>query len=104
MIEQLGIAEAVRPKLVIKAAIDGGAQLAAEGEVDVAMQLLSEVQSAKDITVVGLLPPGLQSFVVYGAAIPAYNDKPGAALAFVKFLSEPNKKDLWHRAFQKVTR
>ena len=46
MIEQLGIAEAVRPKLVIKAAIDGGAQLAAEGEVDVAMQLLSEVQSA----------------------------------------------------------
>lgn len=40
---------------------------------------------------VGLLPPGLQNFVVYGSAIPAYNDKPGAALAFVKFLSEPQK-------------
>lgn len=98
MIEQLGIAEAVRPKLTIKAAIDGGAQLVAEGKVDVAMQLLSEVQSAKDITVVGLLPPALQSFVVYGAAIPAYNDKPEAALAFVKFLSEPNKKDFWKAA------
>jgi molybdate transport system substrate-binding protein len=98
MIEQLGIAEAVRPKLVIKAAIDGGAQLVAEGKVDVAMQLLSEVQSARDTTVVGLLPPGLQNFVVYGAAIPAYNDKPEAAVAFVKFLSAPNKKDFWKAA------
>jgi molybdate transport system substrate-binding protein len=98
MIERLGIAEAVRRKLVIKAAINGGAQLVAEGKVDIAMQLLSEVQSAKDTTVVGLLPLGLQGFVVYGAAIPANNDKPGAALAFVKFLSEPNKKDFWKAA------
>ena len=98
MIEQLGIAEAVRPKLTIKTAIEGGAQLVAEGKVDVAMQLLSEVQSAKDTTVVGLLPPGLQNFVVYGAAIPAYNDKPEAAVAFVKFLSAPDKKDFWKAA------
>ncbi|HEX5212835.1 MAG TPA: extracellular solute-binding protein [Pseudolabrys sp.] len=98
MIEQFGIAEAVRPKLTIKAAIDGGAKLVAEGKVDVAMQLLSEVQSANGVTVVGLLPPGLQNFVVYGAAIPAANDKPEAALAFVKFLSEPGKKDLWKAA------
>lgn len=98
MIEQLGIADAVRPKLVIKAAIDGGAQLVAEGKVDLAMQLLSEVQSAKDIAVVGLLPSALQSFVVYGTAIPAYNEKPEPAIAFVKFLSEPNKKDFWRAA------
>jgi ABC-type molybdate transport system substrate-binding protein len=98
MIEQLGIAEAVRPKLTIKTAIEGGAQLVAEGKVDVAMQLLSEVQSAKDTTVAGLLPPGLQNFLVYGAAIPAYNDKPEAAVAFVKFLSAPNKKDFWKAA------
>jgi molybdate transport system substrate-binding protein len=95
MIEQLGIAETVRPKLVIRSAIDGGAQLVADGKVDVAMQLLSEVQSAKGTTVVGLLPPGVQNFVVYGGAIPAYNERPGAAVAFVKFLSEPNKKDFW---------
>jgi molybdate transport system substrate-binding protein len=103
MIEQLGIAETVRPKLVIKAAIDGGAQLVAEGKVDIAMQLLSEVQSAKDTTVVGLLPLGLQGFIVYGAAIPASNNKPGAALAFVKFLSEPDKKDFWKAAGFELT-
>ena len=98
MIEQLGIAEAVRPKLVIKAAIDGGAQLVAESKVDVAMQLLSEVQSAKDIAVVGLLPSALQNFVVYGTAVPGYNEKPEPAVSLAKFLSEPNKKDFWKTA------
>ena len=98
MIEQLGIADVVRPKLVIKAAIDGGAELVAKGEADVAMQLLSEVQLPKDITVVGLLPSALQSFVVYGTAIPAYNERPEPAIAFVKFLSEPSKKDFWKAA------
>jgi hypothetical protein len=34
----------------------------------------------------------------YGAAIPAYNDKPEAAVAFVKFLSAPDKKDFWKTA------
>ena len=98
MIGQLGIADAVRPKLVIKAAIDGGAQLVAEGKVEVAMQLLSEVQSAEGITVVGLLPPALQNYVVYGTAIPAHNSRPEPAVAFVQFLSEPNKKDFWKAA------
>ena len=98
MIEQLGIAEAVRPKLVIKAAIDGGAELVADGKVDLAMQLVSEVQSAKNVVVAGLLPSALQSYVVYGAAIPTYNDKPEPAITLVKFLSAPNKKELWKAA------
>jgi len=98
MLEQLGIAEAVRPKLVIKAAIDGGAQLVADGKVDLAMQLLSEVQSANDVAVVGLLPSALQSFVAYGTAIPAYNDRPEPAVTLVKYLSKPNRKDFWAAA------
>ena len=98
MIEQMGIADAVRPKLVIKTAIDGGARLVAEGKVEVAMQLLSEVQSAEGIAVAGLLPSPLQNFVVYGTAIPAYNDRPEPAIALVKFLSEPGKTEFWKTA------
>jgi ABC-type molybdate transport system substrate-binding protein len=49
-------------------------------------------------SVVGLLPSALQSFVVYGTAIPAYNERPEPAIAFVKFLSEPSKKDFWKAA------
>jgi hypothetical protein len=43
---QLGIADAVRPKLVIKATIDGGAGLVAKGDADVAVQLPIEVHES----------------------------------------------------------
>lgn len=55
------------------------------------MYLLSEVQSIKGIEVVGLLPAALQSFVVYGSAIPSGNDSPEPAAAFVKFATERSK-------------
>jgi len=40
----------------------------------------------------------LQSFVVYGTAVPAYNATPDAALAFVKFISDPGKGERWKTA------
>ncbi len=95
---QLGIAGAMQPKLINKSAISGGGELVANGEVDVGLYLVSEVQTIKGISVVGLLPPALQSFVVYGTAVPAYNATPQAALAFVKFLSEPAKGERWRAA------
>jgi molybdate transport system substrate-binding protein len=97
-VAQLGIADEVRPKLILKAAIDGGAELVAKGEADFGVYLVSEVQSAKGVALVGLLPPALQSFVVYGAAIPTYNAMPEAALAFVKFISDPSKGERWKGA------
>ena len=103
MIAQLGIADAIRPKLIIKGARGGGAEVVANGEAEVGMYLLSGVQSVdgiavKGITVVGLLPSALQSFVVYGTAVPAYNDRPEPAVAFVKFVSEQDKGTLWKAA------
>jgi ABC-type molybdate transport system substrate-binding protein len=56
------------------------------------------VQTAKGIALVGLLPPPWQSFVVYGTAIPTYNAAPEAALAFVKFISDPMKGARWKAA------
>ena len=97
-IAQLGIADEVRPKLIIKSAIDGGAELVAKGEADCGLYLISEVQTAKGITLVGLLPPPLQNFVVYGTAVPTYNATPEAALAFVKFISDPTKGERWKAA------
>ena len=97
-IAQLGIAGEVRPKLIIKAAIHGGAELVAKGEADFGFYLVSEVQTAKGITLVGLLPPPFQSFVVYGTAIPANSAIPEPALAFVKFISDPSKGERWKAA------
>jgi molybdate transport system substrate-binding protein len=92
---QLGIADAIQPKRIIRAAISGGGELVANGKADVGLYLVSEVQTIKGISVVGLLPPALQSFVVYGTAVPAYNARPQPALAFVKFLSDPANGERW---------
>jgi ABC-type molybdate transport system substrate-binding protein len=81
-IAQLGIAGEVRPKLIISAAIHGGAELVAKGEADFGLYLVSEVQTAKGITLVGLLPASFQSFIVYGAAVPADSAIPEAAAGF----------------------
>lgn len=95
---QLGIADAVRPKLLIKAAIDGGAGLVAAGEADFGLYLLSEVRAAKGVRPVGLLPSPFQSFVVYGTAVPGDNATPEPALAFVQFISDPKNAAVWTAA------
>ncbi len=97
-VEQLGIADELRPKLIVKAVIHGGAELVVKGEADLGLYLVSEVQPIKGITLVGLLPPALQNFGVYGTAIPAYNATPEAALAFIKFISDPIKGQRWKAA------
>jgi molybdate transport system substrate-binding protein len=98
MVAQLGIADVVQPKLIVKAAIDGGGELVAKGEADVGIYLLSEVQATKGVAVIGLLPGELQSFVVYGSAIPAASTAHDTALAFLKFISDPVNQPLWKAA------
>jgi hypothetical protein len=46
------------------------AELVTNGETDFRRYFFSEVQTVKGVTLVGLLPPPLQSFVGYGAAVP----------------------------------
>jgi len=95
MMTKLGIADAVRPKLRHKPAIDGGAELVAAGEADVGLYLASEVQAVKGTTLVGLLPAELQNYVVYSIALPAYNTAPEPALSFARFVSDPARREHW---------
>src|SRR5262249_59835257 len=71
MVAEMGIADAVKPKLTYMFAISGGAKLVANGEVEVGLYNISEVLSAKGGTLVGALPAAGQSYIVFAAAIPA---------------------------------
>jgi molybdate transport system substrate-binding protein len=95
LIDQLGIADVMRPKLIVKASINGGAELVAKGEADIGMYLLSEIQGIKGTVVVGSLPNEMQSYVVYGAGILAESTAPDAALAFLKYVSDPARQSKW---------
>ena len=52
-------------------ALDGGVQRITSGEAEIGIYPVSEVISVKGIALVGLLPPALQSLIVYGVAVPA---------------------------------
>jgi molybdate transport system substrate-binding protein len=78
-----------------KSAISGGAELIANGDVDIGLYLLSEVLTVKGVAVAGMLPPAMQNYIVYAGAVLADSASPDAALEFIKFLADPSKQGQW---------
>jgi molybdate transport system substrate-binding protein len=95
VLAQLGITDAVRDKTILRTPFDGGVELVANGDAEVGMFLASEIQMAKGVRLVGLLPPELQSYVEYAGAVTADSPSPQASLEFIKFLSSSAKWDYW---------
>ena len=95
MMTQMGIAEAVGPKVALLQAIAGGVALVAKGEAEVGMFNISEILPVKGARLVGPLPPELQSYIIFAAAIPAGNAAPAPAQAFIKLLSDPGAREHW---------
>jgi molybdate transport system substrate-binding protein len=98
VIEQLGISDAMKDKVVHRPALDGGVELVAKGEADIGMYPASEVAHVKGVAIVGPLPASLQLNILYTAAVTTDNPSPGPALAFVKFLSDPANRVHWKDA------
>jgi len=93
--EQLGMTDALKPKLTFRNAIDGGAESVASGAAEIGLYPSSEVMREKGIRLVGLIPPEVQLNTVYGAAVHAANPAPEPAMAFVKFLADPANARHW---------
>jgi molybdate transport system substrate-binding protein len=98
VLAQLGIAEAVRPKTTLRTPFDGGVALIANGDVEIGMFLVSEIQMAEGVKLVGLLPSELQSYLVFAGAVAVDSASPEPALAFLRFLSDPARQDHWKTA------
>jgi molybdate transport system substrate-binding protein len=88
LFEKLGIAEALKPKLKL---LQGGAgEAAANGEVEIGLTQISEILPYANAELVGPLPPDIQSYTYFSAAVSAASKDADAAKAFVKFLSAPD--------------
>jgi molybdate transport system substrate-binding protein len=85
LIQRLGIADAVNAKATI---IPSGftAELAARGEVELAVQQVSELMLVPGIDVVGPLPPGAESVTMFSAGVFAASAHPVAAWHFLAYL------------------
>jgi molybdate transport system substrate-binding protein len=85
LIERLGIAEAVNAKAMV-IATGFTAERAASGEVEIAVQQISELKVVPGIEVVGPLPEAIQSVGVFSAGLMAASGQPEVAGAFLRYL------------------
>lgn len=96
--EQLGIADAMKPKVTHRNALDGGVEAIRKGEAEIGLYPMSEIIAETGVTAVGLIPAAVQLNTVYGAAVLTTNPAPEPAAAFVKFLADPANAHRWKEA------
>jgi molybdate transport system substrate-binding protein len=84
LVSQLGIATEVAGKARIFDGVVG--QLAARGEVEIAVQQVSELKLVGGIDIVGPLPDALQKVTVFSGGVFAASARPAAAGLFIEAL------------------
>jgi molybdate transport system substrate-binding protein len=89
MLERLGIGEAMKPKLKILPGATRTAEVVAKGDAEIAVQMMSELQSVSGAEIVGRLPGDLHYEILLTAALDAGAKEPAAGTALIKFLASP---------------
>jgi molybdate transport system substrate-binding protein len=85
LFQRLGIAEALKPKLVNGRA----AETVAEGKADIGVTQISEILPIAGAELAGPLPPEVQKVTAFPAAIGNAAKEADAAKALLKFLASP---------------
>jgi molybdate transport system substrate-binding protein len=98
LIEQFGIGDAMKGKIIHRPALEGGVQLVASGEAEIGFYPKSEIINTEGLTVVGPLPAAIQLTTIYGAAVTASSTPADAGRAFIAFMAEPAHCAAWAHA------
>jgi len=91
--DQLGIAEALRPKTT-QPMTESVSEMVADGEVELGIIVIPNILSVPGADLVGPLPPELQSYIVFTAAVSALSANQQAAKALIKLLTSPSTVDV----------
>ncbi|MGN6571790.1 MAG: molybdate ABC transporter substrate-binding protein [Pseudolabrys sp.] len=97
LVETLGIADAMKGRIIHRPALEGGVELVAGGEAELGFWPKSEVITAKGLTLAGPLPAEIQLTTIYGAAVTASSTAPDAGKAFIAFMRDPANRAVWDR-------
>jgi molybdate transport system substrate-binding protein len=90
LLDRLGIADQIKPKLKPLPTSNPTAKAVANGEAEIGITAISEILPYAGAEVVGPLPPELQFYSVSAAAVAANAKEPEAAKAVIKFLTTPS--------------
>ncbi len=91
LLERLGIAEELKPKLRMSGG-GRGAEIVAKGEAELVVIGVAVILLTPGVDLVGWLPAELQSYVIFTAGVSASAKEPKAATALVDFLTTPGAR------------
>jgi molybdate transport system substrate-binding protein len=91
LLQRLGLTAELTPKIKV---YDGrAAQACADGEVDIAIQQISELMPVTGLDIVGPLPPDLQKVTMFSAGIGAATRQRAAAEKFIAFVKDRERDE-----------
>jgi molybdate transport system substrate-binding protein len=92
-----GILDQVKAKVRAEG-LGPGLELIAKGEVETGLFNVSEILPGKGVKLAGPVPPPLQRYTGYDAAVMAKAADPARGLAFIKFMTSAAARERWRVA------
>jgi molybdate transport system substrate-binding protein len=90
LLERIGIADQMKPKVVLAPSGAEVGKLVAGGDVEFGVILVNELMAAPGVEVLGPLPAELQNYTVFHAGVGTGSKNAAAAKALIKFLTTPS--------------
>jgi molybdate transport system substrate-binding protein len=97
ILQDLGIAEDVAQKTKLTQS-GTSADRVASGEVELAIQNVSEIVPVKGVKLAGMLPAALQVYTAYAAGVATKSINPKEATDFIRFLARAEAAGRWKEA------
>lgn len=88
LLRQLGIAEAVQPKLA-RPETDSVSTLTANGEIELGIAIITQIVTTPGVELVGPFPREVQRYYIFPGAVSTTSRVPDAGMALLKFLHTP---------------
>jgi molybdate transport system substrate-binding protein len=89
MFARLGIAEDVKPKLILDAEAGRPQKNVAEGKAELVITLIPEIKFFPGVELAGPLPGDFQSYISFSAGVATNTHNADAAKALIKFITGP---------------
>lgn len=89
MVQQLGIADKVKPKFMLETGAGQPQRDVAAGKAELVITLIPEIADFQGLDLVGPLPSDLQSYIDFAGGVAVNSANAAAAKALLKFLASP---------------
>ncbi|MCU1343588.1 MAG: molybdate transporter, periplasmic molybdate-binding protein [Candidatus Acidoferrum typicum] len=87
--EHLGIADSMKPKLMLDPEAGRPQMNVADGKADLVITLIPEIKFFKGVELAGPIPADLQSYISFGAGVASNAKNADTSKALIKFITSP---------------